>query len=422
MDSEKAIPQRDIDVLRRLAEKKATLAQHPANRERRRLWYVHHDGGSGRPMILAEMQGVMNEMPVDDALECRHPGARGLERRLRVDLYEFEVLKDDHVLEPTVNVRWDVETSTFGVEPVVHYADTGDRLGARNWDPPLSNLTTDFDKLRHRTFSVDRKATLARKAELEAIFDGILEVRLRGHYWWTFGITWTAIDLIGLENLMLFMYDEPDGLHRLMQFIHDDFLAFADWLEDEGLLTLNNEEDYVGSGTLGYTRGLPQEDWAPGQPVRKIDQWVLLESQETVGVGPEQFEEFVFPYQKDLAERFGLLYYGCCEPVNNRWHILKGFRNLHSVSVSPWADEEFMADALGRDYVYSRKPSPTLISTGAFDEELIRQDLRHTLNVAGDCRVEIIMKDVHTLNGRPERLARWVEIARSEVAEQPVGS
>lgn len=422
MATQDAIGQRDIDILRRLAERLAQLAEHPENVERRRSWYVHHDGGSGRPMVLAEMQGVMNEMPVDAALECEHPRARVLERGLRVELYQFEVLRDDHVLEPYVNLRWDVQTSTFGVEPVVHYADTGDRLGARSWDPPLTNLTTDFEKLRHRSFTVDRDATGARKAELESIFEGILQVRLRGPYWWTFGMTWTAIDLIGLENLMLFMYDEPEGLHRLMQFIHDDFLAFANWLEAEGLLTLNNENDYVGSGTLGYTRRLPRIDWTPDAPVRKADQWVLLESQETVGVGPEQFEEFIFPYQQDLAERFGLLYYGCCEPVNNRWHILERIRNLHSVSVSPWADEEFMASALGRDYVYSRKPSPTLISTSSFDEDLIRKDLRHTLDVARDCRVEIIMKDVHTLNGRPERLARWVEIARSEIAEKWMGA
>jgi hypothetical protein len=74
-----------------------------------------------------------------------------------------------------------------------------------------------------------------------------------------------------------------------------------------------------------------------------------------------------------------------------------------------------MAEALGRDYVFSRKPNPSLISTGVFDESAIRDDIRRTLDVAGDCRLEIIMKDVHTLNNEPERLARWVRLAREEV-------
>ena len=40
-----------------------------------------------------------------------------------------------------------------------------------------------------------------------------------------------------------------------------------------------------------------------------------------------------------------------------------------------------------------------------------------TLSVTkpNNCSVEIVMKDVHTLNGEPGRLARWVKIARQEI-------
>ncbi len=76
-----------------------------------------------------------------------------------------------------------------------------------------------------------------------------------------------------------------------------------------------------------------------------------------------------------------------------------------------------MAEALGSNYVYSRKPNPTLISTEHFDEDAIREDLRRTLTVAKNCNVEIVMKDVHTLAGEPERMARWVELARESIDE-----
>jgi len=82
--------------------------------------------------------------------------------------------------------------------------------------------------------------------------------------------------------------------------------------------------------------------------------------------------------------------------------------------VSPWADEEMMARELGDRYVYSRKPAPSQISTSVFDEPAIRLDVRRTFDVARDCRIEIIMKDVHTLANQPERLPRWVRIAREE--------
>jgi len=75
-----------------------------------------------------------------------------------------------------------------------------------------------------------------------------------------------------------------------------------------------------------------------------------------------------------------------------------------------------MAEALKRDYVFSRKPNPALISTERFDESAIRADIRETLDTAGECRLELIMKDVHTLANEPQRLARWVQLAREEIA------
>ena len=68
-----------------------------------------------------------------------------------------------------------------------------------------------------------------------------------------------------------------------MAFLRDDHIAYAEWLEREGLLSLNNENDYVGSGSYGHTHHLPQKDWKPGDKVRLKDLWVLSESQETVG-------------------------------------------------------------------------------------------------------------------------------------------
>ena len=419
MSDEPKLQTHDTDIIRRLAERKIEIAQDPVNLERKKLWYKHDTGPGERPMVLAETGGVQDEsLPLPDSvLQCEDAWARGIERGLRQDIYRFEVLKDDYVVEPYVSTNWKVDVSNYGVEVVQHYPDNHNHLAARRWDAPIQDLDRDFHKLRPRTYTVDREATLAAKARLEEVFDGILPVHIRGSYWWTMGMTWTAIELIGLENLMLYMYDNPEGLHRLMAFLRDDHLAYARWLEQEGLLCLNNRNDYIGSGSMGYTHDLPRPDSQEDAPVRMQDQWVLLESQETVGVGPELFEEFIFPYQLSLAEQFGKCYYGCCEPVHNRIHILKRLPNMARVSVSPWADEEYMARELDGDVVFSRKPNPTLVSTERFDEDAIRGDLRHTVTVAKDCRVELIMKDVHTLNNEPERLPRWVEIAREVIDE-----
>jgi hypothetical protein len=257
---------------------------------------------------------------------------------------------------------------------------------------------------------------------LSGVFDGILPVRVRGNPWWTMGLTNIGIQLIGLEELLLYMYDQPEGLHRLLAFLRDEHVAQIEWMEREGLLVLNNENDYIGSGSRGYTHRLPQPDYTPGEPIRTRDLWALIESQETVGVGPGLYEEFIFPYENSLAERFGSIYYGCCEPVHTRWSVLKRMANLKRVSISPWCNESKMSEALGREFVYSRKPNPALISTPHFDEDAIRDNFRTTMTLAkaNNNTVEFLMKDVHTLSNDPTRLTRWVELGR-EVMDEVYG-
>ena len=426
----------DRQRLRELARKVRDLSQHPLNVERRRLWYALDEGVADRPIVLAEFDAGLEMVKPDLVRRCEQPWARNQETALLEKIVHFEDLRDDRVIEPFVGCPWFVTASDYGV--TVKYdkaAAPAEGRGAYHWDPPIKDLAGDFGQLHPRTFAVDRERSGRLRAALEEVYAGLLAVRRRGSHWWTMGMTWPLALLIGLEQLMVAMFDQPAELHRLMAFLRDDHLAFVDWLEAEGLLTLNNENDYIGSGSQGYTRRLPKAEIpspspSPGggggknaedkvdSPARASDLWVLLESQETVGVGPGQFEEFIFPYQADIARRFGACYYGCCEPVHTRWHIIERLANLRRVSISPWCDQRIMAAALGNRYVFSRKPSPTLISTGDFDEAAIRADLAETLHLTAEagCRsVELIMKDVHTLHGQPDRLARWVQLARKEI-------
>ncbi len=409
-----AIPHHDITILRRLAEQKALLADDPVNTERREAWYAHDSGDDSRVMIVAEWGAVVDEnrLTHDHPLECKDEWARGIEDAIRSELYIFEALNSDEVVEPTWNIGWQITNTGYGVEAEHHKTEQRAVMGAISWDAAITDLDADFHKLKQREFSIDREKSLAEKQKFEAVFDGILEVRMRGMPWWSMGMTGVASQIVGLEGLMMQMVDNPEGMHRLMSFLRDDHLAAIDWYEQEGLLTLNNENDYIGSGSRGYSRALPQNG---DGSVKAIDLWLLLESQETVGISPDMFEEFVLPYQLSMAERFGRCYYGCCEPVHSRVQHIKKLHNIARISVSPWADEEIMAAECGREIAYSRKPNPTMISTETFDEDAIRADLRHTLEVARDCRIEIAMKDVHTLNNEPQRLVRWVELAREEV-------
>jgi hypothetical protein len=81
--------------------------------------------------------------------------------------------------------------------------------------------------------------------------------------------------------------------------------------------------------------------------------------------------------------------------------------------MSPWADQERGAAEIGRQYVFSRKPSPAFLAGDRFDEERVRTDLAATREVCRrhGCPLEFILKDISTVGYRPERLFAWARIA-----------
>ncbi len=259
---------------------------------------------------------------------------------------------------------------------------------------------------------MDEGATQELRELAEAVLGDILHVRVKNLWWWSLGLTRLLIELRGLQQVMYDVYQNPEILHAIMAVLRDGTQAMLDRLEQKNLLSLNNDDTYVGSGGLGWSSELPQPDFKDA--VRCADMWGSSESQETVGVSPDTFAEFVFPYQEPILKRFGLNCYGCCEPLDKRWHIVKQIPNLRRVSVSPWADKEAMAQALEDHYIYSLKPNPVDLAMDDFDEDRIRAELREVFAVTRDCCVEVIMKDNHTIRNKPQRVIRWVQIAREE--------
>lgn len=215
-----------------------------------------------------------------------------------------------------------------------------------------------------------------------------------------------------MNNIFLDFIDHPEELKELMSTISSGYLQKLDYLEEQNLLSLNNDGTYVGSGGFGFTDELPAEDFR--SKVRCRDIWGFTESQETVNVSPDMYEEFIFPYEKPIMGRFGLTCYGCCEPLHTRWHVVKRHHNLRRVSCSPWVDIEKMAQNLEDDYIFSMKPNPMIVSNPAVEKDAIRRDIRRNFEITKDRIVEIIMKDNHTIGNRPENLVEWCTIAKEE--------
>jgi len=405
------ISDKEQGLLRELAQRVAELAAQPQQAEKKRLWLKLNALGETRPLIFADPENAWYELIPAAALTCEGNLARLWEFRLRKEIYWTEQIRDDRVVEPVFPVYRIYEESDRGLEPRVI---GGDDDGAYRWDAPLADYR-DLDILRPKRVVVDVEKTQRLYDLAQDVLGDILQVKLEGVWWWSFGMTSDLILLRGFQQVLYDMYDNPGGLHRLMAFLRDENLAKLDFLETNGLLSLNNGGDFVGTGGYGWSAELPAPDF-DGQTVRTRDLWGYCESQETVGVSPRLFEEFVFAYQLPILERFGLNIYGCCEPLDTRLEIIKRIPRLRKVTVSPWSNVEAMAERLGSDYVYTRKVNPADIAQPTIDEEQIREGLRSTLRATSRnrCRVEILMRDVLTLSKNPENIIRWTRIAREE--------
>ncbi len=402
------IPRADREVLRRLAGKVADLAARPIEAEKRQLWFQHNALVPTRPLIFCDPENGWNEIITLDQIQCRNPLARQWEMHLRKEIFWGQEMQDDYTIQPFFDVPHIHDEIGWGLKETRIGGENG---GSFVWESPIKT-EADVEKLRYPEIRVDRAATEHLYEMAHEILGDLLTVRVQTLWWWSLGMTRLLAELRGLQQIMLDVYDNPQMLHQIMSILRDGTLAMLDQLEEQGLLSSNADGTYVGSGGLGWSNELPPVE-ADGR-VRCANLWGFTESQETVGISPAMFAEFIFPYQLPIAERFGLNCYGCCEPLDKRWHVVKNLPRLRRVSVSPWAVPSKMAELLQDQYIYSLKPSPTDLAMATFEHDRVRAELREVMRITKDCRVELIMKDNHTIANDPQRVIRWVQIAREE--------
>jgi hypothetical protein len=402
-----SISKKDRNTLRRLARRVSELAARSREKQCRELWFKHNSLKPTRPLIICDPENGWNEIIKGNSLECSSRLTRHWEMALKKDIFWGEEILDDRPIEPYFSLGYTFTDDGWGVEEKFRGGRDG---GSYTWEPGIKEYK-DIEKLHFPKIEVDYDTTKNIFDLASDIFDDILTVKTVGVWWWSFGMTYDLAVLRGLEQMMLDMIREPQLIHDLMKFLTEGNLKKLDFLESNDLLSLNNEL-YLGPGGFGYTDELPGSGFRGN--VRTNDMWGFSESQETVGISPEMFSEFIFPYQVSILKRFGLNCYGCCEPLDTRWDIIKNIPRLRRVTVSPFADIEKMADQLEDKYCYCLKPHPADLARPEMDEESVRKKLRHAFDVARNCRVEVLMQDNHTIGRNPQNVVNWVRIAKEE--------
>jgi hypothetical protein len=250
------------------------------------------------------------------------------------------------------------------------------------------------------------EATNYRYQAMQDLFSDIIPVRKQGqtHIWytpWDYLIRWW-----GVQEAMMDLIMRPDMVHAFYQKMVDAWMTELDQFEALNLLSLDNNNTRVGSGGYGYSSELPGEPYEEDK-VRPYNMWGCSNAQIFSEVSPEMHWEFSLEHDLPWLERWKLVYYGCCEPLSGKAELMKRIPNLRKVSVSPWCDTRQAVEELGENYVLSRKPSPAIFTFDPFDENQARKEIRNFLDQAGNCHVELIMKDISTLKYKPRNLWAW---------------
>ena len=409
-----SVSRKDRDVLRGLAEQVAEIAALPVQQETISLWKALNGLRPVRPMVMID-QIPWHEMEVGEelTLQTEDDFCREVETTLRRSLYAWRHMRADMVVEPVVEIPKVIRGEGFGIEIVERTAVTDPRNDIVG-HAYLDQLQTEDDlrKIREPEVCLDEEATAEAHEKAQGIFGGVLEVRMQGRFPvfapWDLIVQWRSP-----EHAILDLVDKPQFMHGIMARLTEVHLSLLGQLEQRGLLGSGQRTIHC---TGAYVDELPAPGFDPEHP-RARDLWTYGMAQVFSTVSPAMHEEFWLDYAAKWFARFGLGYYGCCEPLHGKIDIIRKVPHIRKISMSPWVDVETGAERIGRDFVFSRKPSPALLAGDTWDPDRVEKDLRDTRERCArhGCPLEFILKDISTIQYQPQRLWEWARIAAEVV-------
>ena len=408
----------DAPMLRELASQYREMALSRRQRELRELWRAHNSLAKTRiPVVCSWDEGsnLAGEL-LAGTLRCSDPELRGYELFMRNSLYHAE-MEDDWTYEPFLTVQSERKHPDFENG----YGLWGQkvkqkRIGQAFITVPTVRSIEDIGRLTVYDHEVDEAATTRRMEKFTDVFGDSIDLCLsRRPLYHRLGgcdLSTAMAELLGLENMMVDMALDPELVHATAAWLRDATLKQFRQAEDNG--------DFTPHGGWWENEGTPYCDDLPDpSPLAGIHSakklWGFMAAQEFTLISPAMHKEFLFDYQKPIMEYFGLISYGCCENLTEKIEMLRDIPNLRRIGITLAANVKRCAEQIGESYVFAWRPNPSVVAA-FFDRSVIRKQLREGLEASRGCRVDIMLKDVSTVQGEPERLFEWVNIARETAA------
>ena len=406
------VTESEKQILKALANEYMEYASKPVQKQKINLWKALNRNKMQRPMITID-QLPWNELMCDElTVKVSDPYWQVIESGLRQTLYKWKNFPVDMVLDPFLRIPKAVYSTGFELLPKGEVLNSDTTAPARHFDNQLQTLE-DVEKIKDIKIIYDTEATKQIEQQAHDIFDGIVPIKMTGNMTWHLGV-WDYVSmLMGVENVYMELIDNPELVHAIMTRITDSTIA---GIKQTNELMVNDDIINLCHCSHIYTDELLPDSGEGKGPLSK-NCWAFGLAQLFTSVSPQTFEEFEMPYITKMAEYFGMIYYGCCDRLDDRLDIVKKIPNVKKVSCSPWSDRQAFAEKIGGDLIMSLKPNPAFLAPDTFDEDIIRKDLKQACELAkaNNANLEILLKDVSTVNNNPNRLTRWADIAMDVV-------
>ena len=392
----------DIRIVRELGSRVAQLASLPVQDEKRDLWKRLNALRPARPMVLID-EIPWFEMDVDGSLKtlCEDPFLRGIERGLRRTLYRWEHLRADMVVEPYIEIPRAFANSGFGIAKSedVAVSDKENWIVGHHYKPQIQE-EEDLEKIVVPTLDEDKALSARREEMAREALDGILGVRMSGLY--VYSNLWDVlVEWMGPDNVLIDVADRPEFLEKAMDkyvTVYERMIeqAEAKNLFDDGVTNAHCSYAYT------YEDEFPRHK--PGENVSAMNCWTDATAQLFGHISAEDHERLEFDYIRRVCAKFGRVYYGCCEPLHDRMHLVRKLPNVRKVSCSPWCNIDIAAEQIHGDFVAVNKPNPAWVAQESFETETIENDLRRTRDACArnSTNLEYILKDISTVKYKPQ--------------------
>jgi len=262
---------------------------------------------------------------------------------------------------------------------------------------------SDLDRLHRPPYEEDTQAKRALEEKARELISDLLPVKFHTDELHFGPFEW-AVRMRGMDNLLYDVYDRPEFVHRLMDFLTDGMVAYHRAREAAGAVEVE--------ASWGFHM---YYDDAPAVMEHRLKGcWAYVHAQSAASFSPKMYAEFIQPYNARMASLFGKIYYHGCEDLSQKCTIIKDLPNLRLFHVGPWTPVEPVVACLGPRFALEVHSHPTNVLF-SFSLEEIRKEVKERHGAVQGVPHVLKLCDVETVGDQGDRLRLWAELAREAV-------